>query len=63
MMSLFLDSNVIIEFAKDNPKAVKLLETLFNGEFRVFINSIVYSEFLHILKGKNRERLLGIEKR
>ncbi|MFA4647513.1 PIN domain-containing protein [Pyrococcus kukulkanii] len=47
-MSLFLDSNVIIEFAKDNPKAVKLLETLFNGEFRVFINSIVYSEVFFI---------------
>jgi len=42
-----------LKFAKDNPKAVELLETLFNGEFRVFINSIVYSEvFFIFLKAK-----------
>ncbi|HHI00587.1 MAG TPA: PIN domain-containing protein [Thermococcus litoralis] len=57
MTSLFLDSNVIIEFAKNNPRAVELLDYIFKGKFTTFINGIVYSEvffiFIKVKTGKS----------
>jgi len=45
-MSLFLDSNVFIEYLKGNPNASALLSRLADGEFRLFTNETVYNEVL-----------------
>ncbi|WP_168188380.1 type II toxin-antitoxin system VapC family toxin [Thermococcus indicus] len=46
MMSLFLDSNVFVEYIKGNPDASTLLSTVIDGEFRLFTNETVYNEVL-----------------
>ena len=63
MTSLFLDSNVIIEFAKDNPRAVELLEYIFKHKFTTFINGIVYSEvFFIFIKAKTGKSYWELKK-
>ncbi len=52
MKKIFVDSSVIIEFQKDNVKAVSLL-TNYNVEGNIFyINPVVVSEVAYILKKK-----------
>lgn len=63
MTSLFLDSNVIIEFAKNNPRAVELLDYIFMGKFTTFINGIVYSEvFFIFIKAKTGKSYWELKK-
>jgi len=54
-MNIFLDTSVLIEHIKGNK--IGLIERLIIGNNRLFINSIVYSEFLYhfisIVSGKS----------
>jgi len=43
-MNIFLDSSVLIEYLKG--KNAELLEHLISSEFKLFVNSIVFSEFM-----------------
>ena len=45
-MKMFIDSNVFVEYAKANPKAVQLLENIFEKD--LYINDVVYSEVTYI---------------
>lgn len=46
MVEVFIDSSVLIEGLKGNPKAVKILNYLADGGAVAIINDIVVSEFL-----------------
>lgn len=52
-MSLFLDSNVFVEYIKGNPEASSLLSRLMGGGFRLFTNETVYNEVLFIYLRSN----------
>ena len=41
-MKIFIDSNVFVECAKANPKAVQLVKNFFEKD--LYINDVVYSE-------------------
>lgn len=48
MMSLFLDSNIFIEYLKGNSDASALLLELMKRNFRLFTNETVYNEVLFV---------------
>ncbi len=57
-MKIFIDSNIFIEYFKDNPEAVKLFESVFRiTDVKLYINEIVYSEvtyvFIKTVSGKS----------
>ncbi len=45
-MKVFVDSSVLIEFVKGNVEAKRILDKLFELDAEVFINDIVFSEFV-----------------
>ena len=47
-MKMFIDSNIFVEYSKDNPKAVDIIENLFGKFKELYINDIVYSEVAYI---------------
>ncbi len=49
---MFLDSNIIIEGLKSNPKALKILIKLSKLSIRLYINSVVISEVVYQLHSK-----------
>ena len=62
MMSLFLDSNVFVEYLKGNPSASKLLSTLMDGNSRLFTNEAVYNEVLFAYLRSNIEGYWALKK-
>lgn len=48
-MKIFLDSNILIEYEKNNH--AELLESLLKSEHQLFINPIVFSEYIYQLLG------------
>jgi len=55
-MNNFLDSSVIIEFAKKNPLAIKIVNDFLEKDI-FFINSIIISEVVYILQNKAKVKL------
>ncbi len=55
-MNNFLDSSVIIEFVKNNPRAIKIVDS-FSANDIFFINTIVISEVVYILQSKAKAEL------
>ncbi len=56
-MKMFIDSNVFIEYSKDNPKAVKILEKVFEStRVKPCINDVVYSEVAYIFIRTHSEK-------
>ena len=52
MKKIFIDSSIIIEFQKENEKAIILLEKQGKTDNFFYINPIVVSEVIYILKKK-----------
>ncbi|AFL94231.1 hypothetical protein containing PIN domain 9 [Thermococcus cleftensis] len=63
MMSLFLDSNVFVEYFRGNQVAEQLVEKLFTGRYPLFINDVVYNEVLFMyLKHKTGKSYWDLKK-
>ena len=45
-MKVFVDSSVLVEFVKGNDEAKRILRKLSEVDVEVFINDIVFSEFV-----------------
>ena len=62
-MSLFLDSNVFVEYFRGNQVAEQLVEKLFTGRYSLFINDVVYNEVLFMyLKHKTGKSYWDLKK-
>ncbi len=61
MIKCFIDSSVIIENYKNNPKAQAILKK-YNSEYFICINPIVISEVAYILKKKLNYNITQIKK-
>ena len=46
---IFVDSSVIVEYLKENERAVNLMDTILNRtDLEVYINDVVYSEVAYV---------------
>ncbi len=51
MKHTLVDTSVIVEYLKDNPRAVDLMEKLLDGDSVLFINPAVFSEVVYVMMG------------
>ncbi len=51
MRHILVDTSVIVEYLKGNPKAVYLISELLKGDNILFINPAVFSEVVYVMMG------------
>ena len=61
---IFVDSSVIVEYLKENERAVNLMDTILNRtDLEVYINDIVYSEVAYVyIRTKSGKSHLTLKK-